>query len=257
LSLAVRSLAKISSVEIPDIAAEDAPSAGSVTGAVHAIQDLAGDMIKVSITIDQQMDILPGQHVQVRFSGFPPRAYSPTVPLRNPIDSFRLFLHVRRVANGRVSGALGGAIKPGHHVSITGPHGFAHLRPGLSNRLVLVSSGAGFAPIWSIAHAALRENPEREIIVIVEAKDRGGLYMANALVRLAAHANVRVIPAIPPADKRNAFWINNPLVFMPALAADDIVHACGAPLLVEGVASIARDAGAECFAVPFVPAARA
>ena len=50
-----------------------------------------------------------------------------------------------------------------------------------------------------------------------------------------------------------AFWINNPLVFMPPLFADDIVHACGAPLLVEGVAAIARTAGATCFVDPFFP----
>ncbi|PPQ37209.1 FAD-binding oxidoreductase [Rhodoblastus acidophilus] len=226
-----------------------------MTGRVHAIRNLAADMVKVVISTDEQLEILPGQHVQVCISGFPSRVYSPTVPLKEPVDNRKICFHVRRVANGRVSSALGAAIGPGRKASISRPEGSAFLRPGLSNRLVLVSSGAGFASVWSIAHAALRENAEREIVVIAEAKHRGDLYLANALVRLAACPNVRVHPVIRAADKpQSAFWINNPLVFMPRLSPDDIVHAFGAPLLVEGVASVARTAGALCYAEPFVAA---
>ena len=237
------------------IPAEKKPPIGSFSGHVLAIESLGGDVVELVISTDDQMKIMPGQYVQACFTGFPARSYSPTVALKGAGDSDTLRLHVQRTANGRVSNALGAAIKPGHSVEIVGPYGEGYLRPGATDRLVLVASGVGFAPIWSIAHAALRENPDREMVVIVVAKDRGGLYMAPTLVRLAACANVRVIPVVPQIGRlASAAWIGNPLVFMPRLSSSDIVYASGAPLMVEGVASIAQGAGARCYADPFIPA---
>jgi 3-phenylpropionate/trans-cinnamate dioxygenase ferredoxin reductase subunit len=69
--------------------------------------------------------------------------------------------------DGRVSTSLGKRITPGHRVKLTGPYGSAHFRPNLDSRLILVATNTGFAPIWSIAVAALRENPERKIKLLL------------------------------------------------------------------------------------------
>jgi 3-phenylpropionate/trans-cinnamate dioxygenase ferredoxin reductase subunit len=42
---------------------------------------------------------------------------------------------------------------------------------------------------------------------------------------------------------------------MPALSPYDLVYAAGAPSMVEGVARMAREAGAKCYADPFEPMA--
>jgi len=53
---------------------------------------------------------------------------------------------------------------------IPGPFGLAFLRPASVNQLVLIASGTGFAPIWSIAVAAIREHQDRHIVMVVGAR---------------------------------------------------------------------------------------
>ena len=68
---------------------------------------------------------------------------------------------------------------------MTGPNGWAYFRPNLYNRLILIGTNTGFAPIWSIAVAALRENPDRRMMIIAGGRSVEALYMGPALVRLA------------------------------------------------------------------------
>jgi len=105
-------------------------------------------------------------------------------------------LQVRRQKRGKVSSQLGRRIRVGHPVAIEGPHGSAFFREGKNGRLILISSGTGFAPIWSIACAALRENPLREIVLIAGVRTEDPIYMAVALQRVAPFPNVDVIVTI-------------------------------------------------------------
>lgn len=237
-----------------EIIVEETPPVETFSGRVTAINDLSTDVAEVTIALRTPFDMLPGQYVQVKFAGFPARSYSPTVPLEGPVDS-AIRLQVKRVRNGRVSSALGRAIQPGHKVKIVGPHGAAFLRPGMTNRLVLVAGGAGFAPIWSIAHAALREMPDREIVVTVGANSVGDFYMAPALWRLVAFPKTQVISVLRQPDRAHPdLPVGSPVDHMPALSPTDIVYACGAPRMVEAVAAKARASGACCYIDPFVPA---
>src|SRR5687767_10002421 len=58
------------------------------------------------------------------------------------------------------------------------PYGHAFYRPGPS-RLVLVASGTGWAPIWSVARAARLAEPTRAMVVIAAARDPRNLYMGG------------------------------------------------------------------------------
>src|SRR5262249_59389781 len=93
------------------------------------------------------------------------RRYNPTVSMEDFTERDFLHLQVRRIPRGRVSAAIGGGIREGHRVKIQGPFGLAFLRPASLNRLVLVASGTGFAPIWSIAVAAIRGHQRRHIVM--------------------------------------------------------------------------------------------
>ena len=66
-------------------------------------------------------------------------------------------------------------------MKLTGPYGSAHFRPNLEGRLILVATNTGFAPIWSIAVAALRENPDRKMMIIAGGRTIESLYMGPAL----------------------------------------------------------------------------
>ena len=234
-----------------ELIVEETPPVETFAGAVTAIRALSRDVVEVAISTRTPFEYFPGQYAQVRFSGFPARCYSPTLPLEGPVDRDGLRLQVKRVRDGRVSSALGAQIQPGHKVKITGPHGAAYLRPGHRGRLVLVSSGTGFAPIWAIAHAALCEMPDREIVIVVGAKTAADFYMSPALWRLVAFPKTQVIPVVRLGDDRDEWPVGRPLDHVPMLRASDIVYACGAPQLVEGVAALAKASGAACHADPF------
>jgi NAD(P)H-flavin reductase/ferredoxin len=237
-----------------EVAVEDVPDVATVSGRVAAVTPLSPDVVSVCIAPQRPVEYLPGQYLQVQFRGFASRCYSPTVPLDRSDDRHSIHLHVRRVRNGRVSSALGTSIKAGHRVKLQGPFGSAYLRPALVNRLVLIASGTGFAPIWSIADAAMRENSARELVLVVGARSIESLYMIPALWRLAGCPNTTIIPVIgDPRMTTRGFQIGSPTDHLPALVADDIVYAAGAPQMVDVVKQMAEASGATWYADPFVP----
>jgi 3-phenylpropionate/trans-cinnamate dioxygenase ferredoxin reductase subunit len=172
-----------------------------------------------------------------------------------PLDAQTLCLHVRRIADGLVSPAIGNAIRPGHPVTLNGPFGSAYFRPGLSNRLILVGSGTGFAPILSIAEAAMEENPWREMVLVAAAKTLPSLYMAPAFRRLRDYPNVQLIPTVSEKPDNIARFVRKgrPTDHMPQLTPDDIVYACGAPQMVDAVKDLALAVGSTFYADPFTP----
>jgi NAD(P)H-flavin reductase/ferredoxin len=235
---------------------ESMPEVTTVAGRVSAIRPRAPDVIEVKIEASEPLVYLPGQHLRVQFRGFPARCYNPTAPIEDVAerDLELLHLQVRRMAGGRVSSALGRDIREGHRVRLEGPFGSAFLRPASESRLVLAASGTGFAPVWSIAVAAVRENPHRRIMMVIGAQTLQSLYMANALARLARFPKATVIPVVEtPQRAPDVVRIGNVTDYLPRLSADDAVHVCGPAPLVQAVSRIAAAAGAPCYSVPFLP----
>ena len=212
--------------------------------------------MEVGIRTRRALPYHQGQYAQVRFSGYRSRPFSITHPLRGNPNSRSVWFHVRRMKNGRVSSSLGTRIRPGHRVKLIGPHGSAHFRPDLDGRLLLVATNTGFAPIWSIAVAALRENPERRMMIIAGGRSIESLYMGPALVQLARFPNVVVVPVCStPQTVTNAVKLGRPTDYLPRLLSTDVLYACGAPGMVDSVKSIAAHVGAVCYADPFLPTA--
>jgi 3-phenylpropionate/trans-cinnamate dioxygenase ferredoxin reductase subunit len=235
---------------------ESMPEVTTVAGNVSAIRQRAPDVVEVKIEPSEQLIYLPGQYVRVQFRGFPARYYNPTAPIEDVAERELELLHlqVRRMAGGHVSSAIGYDICEGHRVKIEGPFGSAFLRPASDSRLVLVASGTGFAPVWSIAVAAIRENPRRRIAMVIGAQTLQSLYMVDALARLARFPNVTVIPVVEtPQRAPDVVRIGKVTDYLPRLSAEDAVHVCGPVPLVEAVSRVASAADAPCYSVPFVP----
>jgi 3-phenylpropionate/trans-cinnamate dioxygenase ferredoxin reductase subunit len=228
--------------------------ARTVEGVLSSLLPLSPEVMEVGIRTDRALPYHAGQYVQVRFKGYPSRPFSITHPLRGHPDSRSLWFHVRRMKDGRVTSSLGKRITLGHRVKLTGPHGSAHFRPNLDSRLILVATNTGFAPIWSIAVAALRENPERRMMIIAGGRTIESLYMGPALARLARFPNVLVVPVCStPQTLSTAVKPGRPTDYLPPLAPADVLYACGAPGMVEAIKSIAALTGAVCYADPFLP----
>jgi 3-phenylpropionate/trans-cinnamate dioxygenase ferredoxin reductase subunit len=210
--------------------------------------------MEVGIKTDRALPYHAGQYAQVGFSGYPTRPFSFTHPLNGDPNSCSVWFHVRRMNDGRVTSSLGKRITPGHRVKVTGPHGSAHFRPNPEGRLILVATNTGFAPIWSIAVAALRENPERRMMIIAGGRTIESLYMGPALARLARFPNALVVPVCSaPQTVATAVKPGRPTDYLPRLLPTDVLYACGAPGMVDAVKSIAALSGAVCYADPFLP----
>ena len=226
----------------------------TVEGVLSSLLPLSPEVMEVGIRTDRALPYHAGQYAQVRFSGYPSRPFSITHPLDGDPNGSSLWFHVRRMNDGRVTTSLGKRIKPGHRVKVSGPHGSAHFRPNLEGRLILVATNTGFAPIWSIAVAALRENPERRMMIIAGGRTVESLYMGPALMRLARFPNVLVVPVCStPQTLTNAVLPGRPTDYLPRLLPTDVLYACGAPGMVDAIKSIAALNGAVCYADPFLP----
>ena len=233
---------------------EQASGVRTVKGVLSSLRPLSPEVMEVGIRTDRALPYHAGQYAQVRFSGYPSRPFSITHPLSGNPNSRSVWFHVRRMQGGRVTSSLGKRIRPGHRVKLTGPYGSAHFRPNLDSRLILVGTNTGFAPIWSIAVAALRENPERLMMIIAGGRTIESLYMGPALAQLARFPNVHVVPVCStPQTLTNAVKLGRPNEFLPRLLPTDVLYACGAPGMVDSIKSIAARIGAVCYADPFLP----
>ena len=238
------------------VAVEGTPYVTEISGRVVDLVEIARNVFEVCVETPDTLNYLPGQYLSLRFSGYPARYYSPTVPLDWPSDPDLIRFHVHQLPKGRVSSALGRNIKSGHRVKLTGPFGAAYLRREHPGRLILISSGTGFAPIWAIAEAAIREDPRRRLVLIAGARDLESLYMIPALCRLALFPRVAIIPTVSARQQVTpAVRFGRPTEYMPALSRDDVIYVAGAPATVQQAAHIAQTAGATYFADPFLPAA--
>lgn len=231
---------------------EPVPIPMKTGGTVTSVRDLAGDIVEVVVEVTKPVPYLPGQYVKVEFSGFPSRDYSPTLTLDGLREINQLIFHIRRMDDGVVSSALGTGIAPGRKVKIRGPFGHAFLRQG-EGRIVLISTGTGFAPVWSIAVAARLGQPHRPVSLIASARDPRNLYMRPALDWLAKQGVTDVTLTASGANPLPPARHGRALAFLPSLGPTDTVYACGAPEMVSEVKRIAHAAGAQCHADPFLP----
>jgi 3-phenylpropionate/trans-cinnamate dioxygenase ferredoxin reductase subunit len=235
------------------IETEAVPDPVSISGRVVNVVRLAGEVAGVDLELPKPLHFLPGQYCKVQFRGYPERSYSPTFPLQGRPDDRVLHFHIRKFSDGVVSSQLGRRIGVGHRVKVTGPFGHAFLRTNHRGRIVVVGSGTGFAPMWSVATAAMLEQPRRQLVFIVAAKTLESFYMSAALCRLAQFPNITIIPTVSePQNVSPAIRSGRPTDHLPELSADDVVYTAGAPAMTDSVARIARAAGARCYADPFV-----
>lgn len=231
---------------------EALPPVVRVKGRVAAVAELAGDIVELVVALEQRFDMYPGQFCKLTFKGYPARPFSPTASLASLDDDGLLRFHIKRLRNGQVTQLIGPTIKERHTVVVEGPFGHAFLRPGLSQRLVLVGSGTGFAPVWMLAAAALRENPQRSIVMIAASRKIAGFYMAPALELVSGRPNVQIVATIEELVRDHRLVSAGSAVdHLPELQASDIVYACGAPKLVDYVCDVATAAGAQFYADAF------
>ena len=237
-----------------EIAFEQTPQVAKRSGTVTGIATLASDIVEVTVTLASPIEMRPGQYLSVKFAGFPARDLSPTVRFDGTTAPGELIFHIRRYPGGLVSTQVGATIRPGHRVQVRGPFGGAFLREG-DGPLVLIGGGTGWAPIWSVAAAARREQRHRDLFVIAGARDAEDLYMRRSLEWLIDDG-VRDVIAIAEHGAARPVLPGRPTHYLPSLGLEDTVYVAGPPPLVDAVKLKSRAAAARCYADPFLPNAQ-
>jgi NAD(P)H-flavin reductase/ferredoxin len=237
-----------------EIAFESVPEVAKRSGVVTGIAPLTSDIVEVIVTLSSPIEFRAGQYLGVKFSGFPARDLSPTVRHDGTAGPGELVFHIRRYPGGLVSTQVGSTIRPGHRVQVRGPFGSAYLRDG-DGPLVLIGGGTGWAPIWSVACAARREQRHRDLVVIAGSRDAEGLYMRRSLDWLIDDG-VREIITTAEIGATDPVRRGRPTHYLPSLGPEDTVYVAGPPPLVDAIKVKSRAAAARCYADPFLPNAQ-
>ena len=236
------------------IAFDEVPVVSKRSGIVTGMATLAPDIVEVTVTLSTPIDMRAGQYLSVKFSGFPARDLSPTVRADGTAGPGELVFHIRRYPGGLVSTQIGATIRLGHRVQVRGPFGSAFLREG-DGPLILIGGGTGWAPIWSVAAAARREQRHRDIVMIAGAREAEGLYMRRSL-DLLIEDGVREVIATAEIGATGSVLRGRPTHYLPSLGCEDTVYVAGPPPLVDAVKLKSRAASARCYADPFLPNAQ-
>ncbi|WP_336486109.1 ferredoxin--NAD(+) reductase [Methylobacterium nigriterrae] len=235
------------SVTLPEVR-----PAGAVkrTGTVTGLAQLGPRVTEFVVTVTRRLPLEPGHQVVLSVAGAPPLTLGPTLRVDGSAELNELVFHLAPESDvPGLAAEFCEAIRLGAPVKVKGPVGRAHYRPG-GGRLVLVSAGTGFAPIWSIARAARYIEPAREMVVLVGARDPLDLYMRPALDWLRATGIGRVTLVADRSRQRPPDVRPGPLTaHLPPLRATDVVHVAGCASTVGAVEVLAAAAGARCYPV--------
>jgi len=230
------------------------PKVTKCRGTLVRVDRLTPDVRGLTLSLHDRASYMPGQYYRVTFRGYPTRCYSPSPPFVGSDDRKTLRFHIKMVRDGQVSSKLDHRIQPGHKVRIEGPFGAAFFRPGEGTRLLLVASGTGFAPIWSIAKASLSRQPDVPLLLIAGVRKLSSLYMVPALCGLAAHPSADFVVTVDEAQSVSGIVRRGtPDQHLPDMCSSDLVYAAGSPSMVEKVSTAAARSGATFYADAFLP----
>ena len=239
---------------------EFAPPAGEdlySTARVVSKEALSQDVVRILLEPSLELKYRPGQFVNLRRADGVARSYSLASV---PGEDCYLELHIRRLQNGALSNWLIDALQPDSEIELQGANGDCFYAPqSLEQKLLLVGTGSGLAPLIGIARMALASGHSGQIHLYHGSSTRAGLYLVDELRALAArHANFHHTPCVSREAADGGFRAGRADVVAfaehPELAGW-CVHLAGNPGMVESASARAARAGAaagEIFADAFV-----
>lgn len=155
---------------------------------IRAVQKLSHDVARVLLAYEPPFEYFPGQFINVVRSDGLTRSYSlANIRRIAATEEDLLELHVRRIADGRMSTWFHDDVKNGERIEIRGPQGDCFYVTGRREQpILLAGTGTGLAPLYAIARDALQQGHSGPIRLYHGALGAAGLYLVNELLELGA-----------------------------------------------------------------------
>jgi len=155
------------------------------TGTVVDLTDIARDIRRTRIELDEDMTFCAGQYVALAVPG---KNVTRTYSMANPPSERRVLeLHVKRTPGGLASdGWIFAGLGVGERVTLSGPYGRFVFRAGRSEPAIMVAGGTGLAPITSMVRHVLADPASaHELFLYQGARTRADVYGVEEFRELA------------------------------------------------------------------------
>lgn len=198
---------------------------------VESLKFVTDDIVvlKLRFPPTAKFNFLPGQYVNLSFKGIK-RSYS--IANAQQVSS-GLELHIRKVANGKMSETLFSGLKENQLMRIEGPKGTFFIRKS-TKPLIFLAGGTGIAPVKAMLEKLLADKDKREIHIYWGMNTEISFYLKELVGLAALHSNIHYIPVLS-GDER---WKGR-TGFVHQAVCDDFdslndyqVYACGSPLMI-------------------------
>ncbi|NNM69261.1 MAG: 2Fe-2S iron-sulfur cluster binding domain-containing protein [Gallionella sp.] len=229
---------------------------GRLEAKVARVEYLNADILGIRLKPSRTFEYKAGQFINLFKDEATARSYSlASVPALEE----ELFLNVRKVPGGLVSGWAFADIKAGDTLTISEASGDCFYVPGQPEQnILLIATGSGLAPLYGIIRDALLNEHHGKLSLYHGSYNADGFYLVDELRRLAqAHPNFEYVPCI--SDGEASVGYASGMVLDVALADNpDLsgwrVFLCGNPNMVNAAKQQTFFAGAsmrDIFADPF------
>ena len=213
---------------------------------VSAIEYLNSDIIGIRLKPEQPFDYRAGQFINFFKDADTSRCYSlASVPA---LDD-DLFLNVRKIPGGQVSGWISSALRAGDKVSISPATGDCFYVPGRAEQdILLIGTGSGLAPLYGIIRDALRNGHTGRIRLYHGNYNAAGFYLTNELRKLEQdYPNFSYVPCVS-ADEAIEGYTHGMVLEVALRENPDLagwrVFLCGNPDMVKAAKREAYLSGA-------------
>ncbi len=144
-------------------------------GELIAVEELTHDIREFRFRLETPNPFLPGQYGLIGVPGVHgARAYS---QCNVTSTGEEWHFQIKKMPNGKASGALFDQMKIGAHVSLDGPFGNAFLREDSPRDILCIAGGSGLSPMISIARA-VSQSPglrQRKLVFVYGCRSRRDL----------------------------------------------------------------------------------